>query len=446
MAAGVGGVLVRLRLSACLTAFFVGLHVVAAAAAECPGRPDALGTARVLTLDPLAHQRVGRMQYPTSLPLADKEVVLTFDDGPLPAYTAGVLRALADECVRATFFMVGRMARAYPEWVRRVYNAGHTVATHSDRHPRRFDLLGEDQGHEEIERGIIAAAEALGDARALAPFFRFPGLRRSDAMEDHLAERGISIWSADIPGDDWRPITSDAVTARVLDRLERKGRGILLLHDIQKRTALALPNLLRQLKERGYRIVHVVPSGSDRPPNVPEPETRVARSQSRGIWPIPRASHVAMRPPELGVPSPLSFGFPHVLAAELMIGAVDESAAPMRIERSVLPLPGQSGKRASPVAWPRPAVIITGAASPYQIAVPSDRSLDLSHPLSLHPVAKVAEEVEPRPATHRRPRRPQAVKRRPLRAAPEPSDERLRGRIEEGTGERHWARQLNWFQ
>jgi hypothetical protein len=107
---------------------------VSAVAAECPGNPDALGTSRVISVDPTEHRRIGTLQYHESLPLADKEVVLTFDDGPLPPYTAQILETLVAECVKATFFMVGRQARAYPDVVRRVYNEGHTVASHSQNH------------------------------------------------------------------------------------------------------------------------------------------------------------------------------------------------------------------------------------------------------------------------------------------------------------------------
>src|SRR5262249_56123117 len=121
----------------------LGLCALAAAfapahAADCPGNPDALGTSRVITVDPTEHRRIGAMQYPESLPLEDKEVVLTFDDGPIPPYTNRVLETLASECVKATFFMVGRQARAFPDMVRHVYNECHTIATHSPTPPPTF--------------------------------------------------------------------------------------------------------------------------------------------------------------------------------------------------------------------------------------------------------------------------------------------------------------------
>lgn len=254
-----------------------------ALAADCPGNPDALGTSRVITVDPAEHPRIGSMQYHESLPLEDREVVLTFDDGPLPPTTNRVLDTLAAECVKATFFMVGRQARAFPDMVRRVYNEGHTVASHSQNHPLIFTRLPMVGAEKEIDDGRASVAAALGDERALAPFFRFPGLGRSNAIEEYLGAQGIMTWSADFLADDWRHITAQQVLTRALDRLDRRGKGVLLLHDIQPRTALALPVLLKALKARGYRIVHVVPAGPDRPKTVAPLEAWATRHTP--TWP-----------------------------------------------------------------------------------------------------------------------------------------------------------------
>jgi peptidoglycan/xylan/chitin deacetylase (PgdA/CDA1 family) len=237
-----------------------------ALASECPGNPDAIGTARTIAVDPVKHARIGTIQYPGTLPLRDKEVVLTFDDGPLPPYSDRILEILAADCIKATFFIVGRQARAHPELVRRLHDAGHTVATHSENHPSPFSGLSMIRIAYEIDEGIASTQAALGERRSLAPFFRFPGLRRSDIGEAYLASLGLMAWSADIPSDDWRGIPAREVVARTLAHLERKGRGVVLMHDIQPVTALALPDLLRELKLRGYRIVHVVPAGGGRRP------------------------------------------------------------------------------------------------------------------------------------------------------------------------------------
>lgn len=239
--------------------FCVGAGV---AVANCQTNPQALGTSRVLAVEPVRDGRVGSMQYLKTLPLRDHEVVLTFDDGPLPPYTERVLSALRAECVQATFFVVGSMAKAYPQAVRQALREGHTIATHSQSHRilgRRLSATGAEQDY---ETGVATVAAVLGGRKAVAPFYRFPGLGRSTTVEQYLETRGVMVWSADFPADDWTHISSEQITTRALARLERKGRGILLLHDIQPATAKALPGLLRELKARHYKIVHVVPASA----------------------------------------------------------------------------------------------------------------------------------------------------------------------------------------
>jgi peptidoglycan/xylan/chitin deacetylase (PgdA/CDA1 family) len=283
------------------------------AKADCPGNPDALGTARVITVDPNEHPRVGSMQYPETLPLNDKEVVLTFDDGPIPLYTNRILGTLAAECVKATFFIVGRQARAYPAEVRKVYNEGHTIGTHSQTHPLIFTRLSIGAAEQEIDQGIASVSAALGDPRALAPFFRFPGLGRSHAIEAYLSSHGIMTWSADFPADDWTHISGQEVMRRALERLEHRGKGILLLHDIQPATALMLPQLLRELKERGYHVVQVVPAGPERPKSVTQPEAWVLH-KPKPVWPtVLDTSTLAF-----AVPSAQSFGWPHPFRIQIV--------------------------------------------------------------------------------------------------------------------------------
>ena len=168
------------------------LGLAPAYAAECPEHPGAIGTSRTIVVDPAEHPRIGTMQYPETLPLEDHEVVLTFDDGPLPAHTNAILDILAAQCVKATFFMVGRMAHDFPQDVRRVHEAGHTIGTHSQNHPFRFGELPPDRMTSEIEDAIANVGAALGDASAVAPFFRIPGLRRAEGVETYLAKRGIT--------------------------------------------------------------------------------------------------------------------------------------------------------------------------------------------------------------------------------------------------------------
>ncbi len=261
----------------------VGLALVcgAASATACPDKPDALGVSRELVVSHADYSRLGRMQYRQTLPLNDREVVLTFDDGPLPPYSDRVLAILASHCVKATFFLVGRQARANPAAVRRIYNAGHTVGTHSQNHPLRFDRISGARIEDEIDDGVASVVAALGDAKALAPYFRIPGLGRTPNVEAHLQSRSLVVWSSDTLADDWRKISANQVLHLALSRLERRGKGVLLLHDIQPRTVLMLPALLSELKRRNFKIVHVVPEG-DRPA-LAQP-TVVASASSEG-WP-----------------------------------------------------------------------------------------------------------------------------------------------------------------
>jgi peptidoglycan/xylan/chitin deacetylase (PgdA/CDA1 family) len=265
----------------------------AASAADCPGHPDAIGTSRTLVVDPRQYPIIGTMQYGKTLPLKDHEVVLTFDDGPLPKYSDQILDILAAHCAKATFFLVGSQANANPEGVRKVRDAGHTVATHSQNHPAGMNHLPLDRARQEIEQGIASITAALADGTTPAPFFRVPGLRRNNGIEEFAASKGLQVWSADFPADDWRNVSAARVYELAIRRLEAKGKGILLLHDIQPRTVAALPRILHELKVRGYRIVHVVPATSERPATPTEPQQWQLRPPSDVVaisrWPkVPR--------------------------------------------------------------------------------------------------------------------------------------------------------------
>src|SRR5215510_12532123 len=243
---------------------------VPASAETCPDNPDALGTSRVLTINPGEFIRIGTLQYKQTLELKDHEVVLTFDDGPLPPYTDIILDTLASQCVKATYFLVGQMAHAHPSIVRRIYNEGHSVGTHSQNHPRAFERLSMRRVEREVDGGINSVTAALGDAKALSPFFRLPGFGRTNAIERSLENKQLVTWSADVDTDDWwRGSTPDAIVKRAMRRLNAKGRGIILMHDIHRKTAMALPMFLKELKANGYSVVHVV-AAAEQPKSVPE--------------------------------------------------------------------------------------------------------------------------------------------------------------------------------
>jgi len=249
-----------------LTALTLVLVLCTSATAHQCASPKTLGVSRVLPIDPRARPLVGSFDYGITLPLGPREVVLTFDDGPRPPYTNRVLKALADECVRATFFVLGRQARSFPAMVRQIYQAGHTIGTHTQTHP--MHRMSPARASIEIEAGIASAATALGSREAVAPFFRFPGLYRTSAAEAYLRSRGVMVWSIDVDSDDYRRISGQAMVERIMSNLEKSRGGILLMHDIQPKTAAMLPTLLRSLKQRGFRIVHAVPGKASPPRNL----------------------------------------------------------------------------------------------------------------------------------------------------------------------------------
>jgi peptidoglycan/xylan/chitin deacetylase (PgdA/CDA1 family) len=259
-------------------AFVAGIACAGPAFAEDCLNPNALGTLRTLEVDSEALTRVGTMQYPGTLPLRPKEIVLTFDDGPMPPMTNRVLEVLRQECVRATFFLIGRNAKAFPSLVQRMSEDGHTVANHSQNH--HLVPIAGPLGVQEFEQGFQSIAAALEPAGASpAPFFRFPGLLHSPVVESHAKAKRVTVMSADILADDWTPIGPDHILQRALMRLNGKGSGILLLHDVQPGLALALPKLLRELHARGYRVVHIVPKSTAEPTAAPPAATLVSEAK-----------------------------------------------------------------------------------------------------------------------------------------------------------------------
>lgn len=236
--------------------------IVTAWAADCP-RKGTLGTSRILGVDPAATPRVGLKSFPQTLPLRDHEVVLTFDDGPWPPTTPKVLASLANECVRATFFLIGKPASEHPNLVRKIAAEGHTIGHHTWLH-RSLMRIPPNETTEEIDRGIAADEMALhGVATRIpsTPFFRFPGFETTPATLDLLQSRGIVVFGADLWASDWNPMTPKQELKLIIDRLKVARKGIILFHDTKARTAAMLPAFLRYLRDNSYQVVHLVPAG-----------------------------------------------------------------------------------------------------------------------------------------------------------------------------------------
>ena len=233
-----------------------------ARAEACP-RKGTLGTFRILKVDAASYPRVGLKNYPQTLPLRDHEVVLTFDDGPWPPTTPKVLEALASECVRATFFLIGKPASEHPDLVRRITAEGHSIGNHTWLH-RSLKQIAPSEATEEIDHGIAAVEMALHGVVTTTPstpFFRFPGFETTPATLNLLQSRGIIVFGTDLWASDWQIMTPKQELALLINRLKASRKGIILLHDPKAHTAAMLPAFLKYLRENHYHIVHVVPNG-----------------------------------------------------------------------------------------------------------------------------------------------------------------------------------------
>jgi peptidoglycan/xylan/chitin deacetylase (PgdA/CDA1 family) len=224
-------------------------------------KPDAMGLERIVQIDTTGGPAFGFEHFKQYDFLRDGEVVLTFDDGPWPVNTPMVLKALADQCLKATFFEIGEHATWHPEISKLVAQAGMTIGSHTwshkdlARNPYASDI---EQAKQEIEMGVSAVTLAVG--APIAPFFRFPDLQQPPELLAYLGTRNISTFSTDIDSFDFKIHRPEQVIASVLTKLKKRGKGIVLMHDFQKGTAEALPQLLVQLKANGFKIVHMVPA------------------------------------------------------------------------------------------------------------------------------------------------------------------------------------------
>ncbi len=222
--------------------------------AKCDN-PNALGVARVVEIDTTGGPGFGFEHFKAYDFLQDKEVVLTFDDGPWPGHTPAVLKALADQCTKALFFPIGKHAGWHPEILKRVVAAGHTVGSHTWSH-KDLSRMTAQEATDEIEKGIAAVSIAMG-GKPIAPFFRFPALRHPPEMVKYLADRNVGIFSTDLDSFDFKVRKPEQVIKNVMGKLASKGKGIILMHDFQQTTASAAPELLKQLKDGGYKVVQI---------------------------------------------------------------------------------------------------------------------------------------------------------------------------------------------
>ena len=255
------------RILSCLVGIGLLFSSTSLAIASCA--PDALGTSRTIVLDPKKHRSLNGKE--ASLGLRHKEVILTFDDGPVKGRTTRILETLKKECVKATFFYVGTMARAYPKLVLKVVNQGHTLGHHTHSHNRLPEYSNE-QISSLIDRGVSRLQKIAYNDDSVTPrtpFFRYPYLARNKRTDKLVAKKGMITFGANIDSLDWKKSTPQQLHDRIMKKLRKQGKGIILMHDIQTRTVKMLPDLLRTLKAEGYKVVHVVGKPHSRPASEP---------------------------------------------------------------------------------------------------------------------------------------------------------------------------------
>jgi peptidoglycan-N-acetylglucosamine deacetylase len=251
----------------------VAFATTASAQKACPGNANALGVSRTVEIDTTSGPGFGLEHYKAHDFLQMKEVVLTFDDGPQKNLTESILTALAAQCTKATFFSIGKMALGYPEIIRKVAAEGHTVGTHTWSHADLKTKATGKTGIEEIEKGISAVRRAVGGP--ISPFFRYPFLRDSADSLAHLQSRNISMFSTDIDSFDFKFRSPELTVKSVMDKLEKRGKGIILMHDVQPVTAKATPLLLAELQAKGYKVVHM--KGKSEVKTLPEFDTLIEK-------------------------------------------------------------------------------------------------------------------------------------------------------------------------
>ncbi|MGH1417335.1 MAG: polysaccharide deacetylase family protein [Hyphomicrobiaceae bacterium] len=293
----------RLLILMCLLGALATKAAAAGAGGACANPQTDLGVERIVEIDtksgPL-YGAISLLEKEDSF-LGPKEVVLTFDDGPLPEVTNSILDTLDQFCTKATFFSVGRMALAYPRTLKDILRRGHTLGGHSWSHPLNLKRMKFEKAVEQIENGFAAISVSTGGA--VAPFFRFPGLSDSNKLLHHLQERGIATFTVDVVSDDsfirnWRHLVSLTV-----NRIEQRQGGIVLFHDIKSVTKKALPHILKTLKKRGYKVVHLRAKRGLQP----KPEAQALMQKRFDNKHNKKKKIAALNMPFVGMPAPQRF-------------------------------------------------------------------------------------------------------------------------------------------
>lgn len=351
---------------AVMAAFYSSAAATAQTAPPCTN-PNALGVSRTVQIDTTGGPGFGFEHYKANDFLQPKEVVLTFDDGPQKFSTEAVLAALAEQCVKATFFSIGKMALGYPEIIREVSHAGHTVGTHTWSHKAIGKLKTFEEGKDEIERGISAVHRAVGGP--VAPFFRYPTLVDTKESLEYLGKRNIAMFSTDVDSLDYKIQTPESIVKTVMTKLAKNGKGIILMHDIHKKTAKAVPLLLAALKQGGYKVVHLTPKAAVA--TVPEYDAAIEKD-AKGL-------------PQVGQERPVS------AIVKTVEGDVPEAEKAAREAAAAKAAPAEAADRAQHAAAPEHQ----DTSPPAQ----SEATSETAEPEGIPPPAEEGQ-VEMAPGTH----------------------------------------------
>ena len=358
--------------AALAAALILAMFTATPVAAACPEPATALGVARVVEIDAAGGPIFGAMtsQAREARFLGPKEVVLTFDDGPMPGITRSILDTLDRFCTKATFFSVGRMAIAHPALVREVLGRGHTLGTHTWSHPMNLPRLSPERARDQIDSGFAAVALAAG--APIAPFFRFPGLSDLPALLDHLQRRGIAAFTVDVVSNDSYIADPARLVARTLAHAQAENGGILLFHDIKHVTARALPTILRELRARGFSVVHM----RAKTPYVPDERSVTAirehvQRTTRGAGPALLAVTAGLSASMNPAPTPLG------VAGSTRTASVGEppvtSLAPAPRDRGVKARPTGSAVASDPTQH-QPVVAVSQPATTNGAVTPRHRA------------------------------------------------------------------------
>jgi peptidoglycan/xylan/chitin deacetylase (PgdA/CDA1 family) len=204
----------------------------------------------------------GRAAEPVTIwcgPSSEREVAITFDDGPSPVYTPQILALLKKYNAKATFFVLGRKVEKYPQVIKDMMRDGHEVGNHTFDHPRLTEVTKR-QCQQELERTRLDL-DLLG-CGSRPQLVRPPYSAYDKQVSTYLAhtKRALVLWSLD--SGDWEGLAAETIVHNVLDRV--KNGSIIIFHDSGEKdgadrrpTVEALKVILPALKAKGYRLVTI---------------------------------------------------------------------------------------------------------------------------------------------------------------------------------------------